>query len=114
MLDQYRKLPVKPDEYEKSVYTTWRMCYDQLEEASGSKSMLWLLAYLHHDGITEELFERATTSLKSYEPIIPPTEVEAAASDYVQNYLSRFLDPDGQWDTLLFSDAINELASYSH
>jgi hypothetical protein len=114
MLEEYSNLRVKIDGYKKTVYTTWRMCYDLLEHNGDSQRILWLIAYLHHDGITENIFQRAAINLKTLtQSQLPPSDVEMAARNYVKEYLSRFLDSSGHWDAMLFSGAISELASYS-
>ncbi|CEL57627.1 hypothetical protein RSOLAG1IB_02370 [Rhizoctonia solani AG-1 IB] len=79
--------------------------------------MLWLMAFLHHDLITEEIFERAATNL-SLDPkarifLLPPTETLINAYIHVEEYLSQFLDHTGRWDSLQFLNVINEIASYS-
>jgi tetratricopeptide (TPR) repeat protein len=110
-LEQYSKLRVKVDDYQKTVYTTWKMCYDLLGQ--DSQPMLWLITFLHHNTITENIFQRAATNMHSYMPLLPPTEVEAAALAYVQKYLGTFLDSDGQWDSLRFSEVMSDISSYS-
>jgi tetratricopeptide (TPR) repeat protein len=112
MLEQYRKLPVKVDDYPKTVYTTWKMCYDLLDEGA-SRQMFWLIAFLHHDTIAEGIFRRAAINMQSYEPELPPTNVETTARAHVEDHLRQFLGTSGHWDPVLFSDAIGELASYS-
>ncbi|CUA74258.1 Kinesin light chain [Rhizoctonia solani] len=113
MLDEYNELPVtaKLDEREDTVYTTWRMCYDQLTPES--RKLLWLIAYLHYDGIPEEIFERAAILLRSKEYPLPFTDIESQAQAYVSRYLSTFLDADGNWDEISFMRVMSNLTSYS-
>jgi hypothetical protein len=110
-LEQYLKLRVKLDDYGKTVYTTWKMCYDLLGQ--DSRPMLWLMTFLHHDGITSEIFRRAAINAHSYKPKLPPTELETAAYEHVQQYLGTFLNSEGHWDSLRFSELIGEISSYS-
>ncbi|KEP51233.1 kinesin light chain [Rhizoctonia solani 123E] len=113
MLDEYNELPVtaKLDERGDTVYTTWRMCYDQLKPES--RELLWLIAYLHYDGIIEDTFKRATQSIHSQKYPLPPTNLESQALDHVKRYLSTFLDADGKWDTIKFTRVMADLTSYS-
>jgi hypothetical protein len=82
MLEQYSGLSVTVDGYEKTVYTTWRMCYNLLEQDGDSQRMLWLMAFLHHEDINEGIFERAAINMQTYTPQLPPTEIEASALNY--------------------------------
>ncbi|CAE7146267.1 unnamed protein product [Rhizoctonia solani] len=113
MLERYKHLPdiAKLDERGDTVYTTWRMCYDQLKPES--RELLWLIAYLHYDGITEEIFKRAAQYMHSREYTLPPNDREAQARDRVKQYLSRFMDSNGTWDSLKFDEVMADLTSYS-
>ncbi|CUA68424.1 Nephrocystin-3 [Mus musculus] [Rhizoctonia solani] len=61
-LEQFTKLPNKPDAYSETVYTTWIMCHDLL--GPDARQVLAILGYLYHNGITENLFRRAALNLK--------------------------------------------------
>ncbi|CAE6386510.1 unnamed protein product, partial [Rhizoctonia solani] len=113
MLDEYNELPVtaKLDERGDTVYTTWRMCYDQLTPES--RKLLWLIAYMHYDGISEDIFKRAAILSRSKKYPLPFTDIEAQAQTYVSQYLSIFLDVDGHWDRISFMRVISNLTSYS-
>ncbi|CAE7228198.1 unnamed protein product, partial [Rhizoctonia solani] len=113
MLESYKNLPnvAKLDERGDTVYTTWRMCYDQLQHKS--RELLWLIAYLHYNGITEEMFKRAAQNMDSREYALPPNDREAQARDRVKQYLSRFLDSNGGWDSMKFAEVMADLRSYS-
>ncbi|KAL5636635.1 hypothetical protein ACGC1H_000556 [Rhizoctonia solani] len=112
MLEQYNRLPVRVDDYDKTVYTTWMLCYELLENRA-SQQLLWLIAFLYPKGITTEIFQRSSTSMQSFYPIIPLSDLEHAADDYLKEYLGQFQRYEGQWDAITFSDVISELASYS-
>jgi len=43
------------NEYEFAVYATWKLSYDKL--GSPAKTLLQILTFLHHEGITEEIFK---------------------------------------------------------
>ncbi|CUA74452.1 Nephrocystin-3 [Mus musculus] [Rhizoctonia solani] len=112
MLEQYRGLPAtaKLDDYGETVYTTWKMCHNQLQPES--RSMLSLMAYLHYDRISESIFENAFLGIESHENVIPQTELEVLAQNHVNQYLSTF-DSDGSWDSLRFATVMTDLISYS-
>ncbi|QRW09737.1 kinesin light chain [Ceratobasidium sp. AG-Ba] len=110
MLERYSKLPANIDDYGKTVYTTWVMSYERLSDRA--KGLLWLLAYLHHDMIREETFERATTHLDR-EPIIETSPNSQETWRYVKDYLAHFLDSNRLWDSSKFSTVVDELQSCS-
>ncbi|CAE6375220.1 unnamed protein product [Rhizoctonia solani] len=113
MLDGYNELPAtaKLDKRGDTVYTTWRMCYDQLKPESCE--LLWLIAYLHYDGISVDIFKRAAKDMHSHTYRLSPTDLESQARSHVQRYLSTFLDFDGNWDSVRFTRAMAGLTSYS-
>ncbi|CAE6460118.1 unnamed protein product [Rhizoctonia solani] len=109
MLEEYNKLPAaaKLDERGDTVYTTWRMCYDQLQPVS--RELLWLIAYLHYDGIFEDMFKRAAQYMGSKHYPLPLTNPESQAQSHVMQSLSTFLDRDGKWDTVKFTQVMADL-----
>ncbi|CAE6541991.1 unnamed protein product [Rhizoctonia solani] len=113
MLDEYNNLPAmaKLDERGDTVYTTWKMCYDQLSPES--RALLWLIAYLHYDGISEDIFKRAAKSTNPESYPLPLTDLATKAQGQVRQYLSTFLDADGNWDPIKFTRIIADLSSYS-
>ncbi|KAL5631739.1 hypothetical protein ACGC1H_007295 [Rhizoctonia solani] len=113
MLEEYNKLPAaaKLDERGDTVYTTWRMCYDQLQPVS--RELLWLIAYLHYDGIFEDMFKRAAQYMGSKHYPLPLTNPESQAQSHVMQSLSTFLDRDGKWDTVKFTQVMADLSAYS-
>ncbi|CUA76638.1 Nephrocystin-3 [Mus musculus] [Rhizoctonia solani] len=113
MLNEYNKLPAmaKLDSRGDTVYTTWKMCYDQLDPES--HQMLWLIAYLHYDRIYEDIFKRAALNIRSRTHPLPLTDLELQAQDLVNEYLLTFLDSDGSWDTVKFMRVVADLIAYS-
>ncbi|EUC66924.1 calcium-independent phospholipase A2-gamma, partial [Rhizoctonia solani AG-3 Rhs1AP] len=113
MLEAYNELPItaKLDQRGETVYTTWRMCYDQLKPKS--RQLLWLIAYLHHDGISVDIFKRAAREMLTKTYPLPLTDLESQAYSHVKQYLSTFLDSDGNWDTIKFTEVMADLKSYS-
>ncbi|CAE7072079.1 unnamed protein product [Rhizoctonia solani] len=113
LLNEYKELPrmAKLDERGDTVYTTWRICYDQLKPES--RELLWLIAYLHYDGIFEGIFERAAHNMHSKHLALPLADLESEAQSLVKQFLSNFFDSDGNWDTIKFARVAADLTSYS-
>ncbi|KAJ7719820.1 P-loop containing nucleoside triphosphate hydrolase protein [Mycena metata] len=109
MKHQARLLNEKPaqsyDQYAWTVYTTWQISFDQLTLPAAM--FLQYCSFLHYNGISEEIFSHASkykfrSNGPSKEELREPRE-----------FLSYFLGPDGEWDSLQFLDATNEVQSYS-
>ncbi|KAJ7458434.1 hypothetical protein FB451DRAFT_960109, partial [Mycena latifolia] len=117
-LDQYLELytenrarllseqPVQShDNYAWTVYTTWQISFDQLSKPAAE--FLQLCSFLHHEGISERIFSRASAydfpaHCSSKEELKDPLE-----------FLSQFLGPVGTWDSLRFMKITNEIQAYS-
>ncbi|KAF8224686.1 hypothetical protein L208DRAFT_1409724 [Tricholoma matsutake] len=107
-LDNYKKHCTKllrehgrqrVDGYEWMVYTTWQISFEKL--SSKAATFLQLCAFMHHDGIAEETFRKATAmSFK---------KIPSSATDFLCN----FPDVNQEWDTTCFLDMTNELWRYS-
>ncbi|KAJ7484031.1 hypothetical protein B0H11DRAFT_1862437 [Mycena galericulata] len=93
------------DNYAWPVYTTWQMSFDRLSEQA--KIFLKLCSFLHHHGISEDIFKNAT----NYR--ISPYGPEKHELDMTLNILSYFLGSSGVWDPLCFVDITNEIRAYS-
>ncbi|CAE6460316.1 unnamed protein product [Rhizoctonia solani] len=113
MLDEYNKLPTTArfDERGDTVYTTWKMYYDQLQPES--RELLWLIAYMHYDGIFEDMFRRAAENMHTKCYPLPLADSQLQVQRRVTQYLSTFLALDGQWDTVRFTRVMADLTSYS-
>ncbi|KAG8765205.1 hypothetical protein FRC12_007632 [Ceratobasidium sp. 428] len=109
-LERYSKLAGNTEEYEKTVYTTWVMSYERLKPHT--QRTLGLMAYMHHGGITEDMFKRAASHIDRT-PTIPPDDEELVTRQYVHDCLTPFLDEDGHWDSNAFSTVMDELVLYS-
>ncbi|KAJ7907873.1 P-loop containing nucleoside triphosphate hydrolase protein, partial [Mycena leptocephala] len=99
--------PAQPhDGYENTVYTTWKISFDRLSKCAAT--LLQLFSFLHYQGISEELFSRAS----QYEPDLrfdpPKEEVQEPL-----HFLSQFLGPTGEWDSFLFLKVMKEIQAYS-
>jgi len=53
------------DPYSLAVYSTWRLSYDKLDESA--RIFLQVCSCLHHEGISEEMFEKAALSQHNLE-----------------------------------------------
>ncbi|KAJ7452294.1 hypothetical protein FB451DRAFT_696911 [Mycena latifolia] len=93
-------------EYGWSVYTTWQISFQKLSRQA--RELLELCSFIHHDGITEELFRQAA----SYEITANgPTEADLQES---LDFLAQFLNsPGSKWDSLKFIVLTDELARFS-
>ncbi|CAE6440361.1 unnamed protein product [Rhizoctonia solani] len=113
MLDEYNELldTAKLDKRGDTVYTTWKMCYDQLKPESCE--LLWLIAYLHYDSISVDIFKRAAQAIHSKTYPLPLTDLESQAQSHVKQYMSTFLDCENNWDSVRFSRVTSDLTAYS-
>ncbi|KAJ7463211.1 hypothetical protein FB451DRAFT_1494016 [Mycena latifolia] len=104
-----RLLAEKPsqshDNYAWTVYTTWKISFDQLSDKA--KTFLKLCSFLHYQGISENIFKNATKY--TFEHSGPSKE----ELEMPLQLLSQFLGPSGAWDPLCFLDIINEIRAYS-
>ncbi|KAG9104906.1 hypothetical protein FRC07_009686 [Ceratobasidium sp. 392] len=97
MLHRDSGLPLELSDYEKTVYVTWAMSYNLLSKRA--QKMLWLMAYLQWDQITQEIFRRATLNMRIFKLALNETK----------SYLGNFLDSDGAWDLDSFLTTITEI-----
>ncbi|KAJ7756939.1 hypothetical protein B0H16DRAFT_1457834 [Mycena metata] len=109
MKNQARLLSEKPaqsyDRYAWTVYTTWQMSFDRLTPPAAM--FLQHCSFLYYNGISEEIFRNAS----KYQ-FIPKGPSKEELQEPLQ-FLSHFLGPTGEWDSLQFLDAMNEVQSYS-
>ncbi|KAJ7348471.1 hypothetical protein DFH08DRAFT_743874 [Mycena albidolilacea] len=109
LANRARLLSEKPtqshDDYAWTVYTTWKISFDQLSKPAAM--LFQLCSFLHHERISQEIFSDA--SKYEFRAIAPPTNELQHALDF----LSHFLDTNGNWDPLCFIDTTTELTAYS-
>ncbi|KAJ7700991.1 hypothetical protein B0H16DRAFT_1834326 [Mycena metata] len=92
-------------DYERTVYTTWKMSFDRLSPPAAI--FLQFCSFIHREGISEEIFSRAA----DYNfPSFGPSQEELQPS---LEFLSQFQGPNGQWDTIAFLEVTTEITSYS-
>ncbi|KAJ6603199.1 hypothetical protein DFH09DRAFT_899330, partial [Mycena vulgaris] len=93
------------DDYARTVYTTWQISVDQLSQPAAT--ILQLCSFLHHKGISEEIFSKAF--LYDF-PSYGPSREELHD---VLKFLSQFSGPTGVWNSLKFMHVMNEITAYS-
>jgi len=95
--------------YQYTVYTTWEISLRVIEGMSGDAAkdavkLLQMFSFLHHDGISEEMFHRAWTGLWN-----------GKYSNWIKEYQLRILFRQRflQWDPQPFRKALSILSSFS-
>ncbi|KAJ7713106.1 P-loop containing nucleoside triphosphate hydrolase protein [Mycena metata] len=93
------------DDYAQTVFTTWQISFDQLSNLAAT--LLQLCSFLHYTGISEDMFSTASKyDFPSWSP--PREELEKPLE-----FLSHFVEPTGEWNSLKFLDVTNEIKAYS-
>ncbi|KAJ7227891.1 hypothetical protein B0H12DRAFT_978139, partial [Mycena haematopus] len=107
--NQARLLREKPvqshDCYAWTVYTTWQISLDRLSPIAAM--LLQHCSFLHYNGISEKIFSDAS-EYKFYSN--SPSKEELWET---LEFLSHFQTPTGEWDSLQFVKAMNEVKAYS-
>ncbi|KAJ6471935.1 P-loop containing nucleoside triphosphate hydrolase protein [Mycena sanguinolenta] len=120
-------------DYAWAVYTTWEMSFRKLSQPAAM--FLQLCSLLHQDDIFEEIFSRAANLLFSLpESLNKPRRLKKLKSKLMKivslggsqsesvlelsltkakEFLSHFVGPTGEWDSLQFLKITNEIAMYS-
>ncbi|KAJ7115307.1 P-loop containing nucleoside triphosphate hydrolase protein, partial [Mycena epipterygia] len=93
------------DNYAWTVYTTWEISFKKLSPPAAI--FLQLCSFLHHQGISEQIFKNATNY--TFRPSSPSREELQMA----HKFLSHFLGSDNVWDPFSFIDMTNEVRAYS-
>ncbi|KAG9120847.1 hypothetical protein FRC07_003496 [Ceratobasidium sp. 392] len=110
-LDKYQDILIKVDGYQHSVYTTWYLSYRLL--SSRAQRLLWLMALVHHDGITEYLFRGAALNTEAYRDAVPESDIDMQFYAYAAEMLQPYLNSDDSWNSDAFLAVMTELMSYS-
>ena len=111
LLEEYRTQVQKIDDYERTVYTTWLMSFEQLSPQAAT--LFKICAFLHHDGISEAIFQNAARNLATYVPRLPTTNQESDSLSMAKDFMNWFRMTEGFWDTQKFLNVITEIRSYS-
>jgi hypothetical protein len=98
------------EEYKYTVYTTWEISLQAIEAMPGhgakdAMELLQMFSFLHHDGISEEIFRRAWTGLWN------GGEYSGLIKDYQLSILLRQRPP--LWDPTEFRKVLSILSSFS-
>ncbi|QRV99875.1 nephrocystin-3 protein [Ceratobasidium sp. AG-Ba] len=112
ILEEYRKILPKPSDYDWTVFTTWHISYEKL--SGGVARLLHILGFLHHEGITEAIFQNACERMLSYQSELVSSAQDRSIRQTVIEFLkSSFCTQDSEFNKLAFLDSIRELRSYS-
>ncbi|KAJ7187723.1 hypothetical protein B0H12DRAFT_1307721, partial [Mycena haematopus] len=95
------------DDYISAVYTTWDMSFKKLSLQAAM--FLQLCSFLHRDDIFEEIF----MSSKFCNKISIQTTKKDIKLVKAREFLSHFVGPTGEWDSLKYLNITNELKAYS-
>ncbi|KAJ7692002.1 hypothetical protein B0H16DRAFT_1486594 [Mycena metata] len=93
------------DDYAQTVFTTWQISFNQLSHLAAT--LLQLCSFLHYTGISEEIFSIA--SKYNFPSWLPPRE----ELEEPLEFLSHFVGPTGEWNSLKFLDITTEIKAYS-
>ncbi|KAJ7713101.1 hypothetical protein B0H16DRAFT_1702593 [Mycena metata] len=93
------------DDYAQTVFTTWQISFNHLSHLAAT--LLQLCSFLHYTGISEDMF--CTASKYDFPSWLPPREELQEPLEF----LSHFVEPTGEWNSLKFLDITNEIKAYS-
>ncbi|KAF8600495.1 hypothetical protein BDV93DRAFT_476415, partial [Ceratobasidium sp. AG-I] len=110
LLEEYQGLVQKTDDYKLTAYATWRVSYRQLH--LNAVRLLQFFAFMHHEGISEDIFRYASLKAEEHESIAL-TDEEPAIKTAVVEFLTEFKTSNHVWYRPAFLNAINEIRSYS-
>ncbi|KAG8693431.1 hypothetical protein FRC09_010517 [Ceratobasidium sp. 395] len=96
ILEEYRSLVQKIDDYESTVYTTWR-----------------IFAFMHHEGISEEMFRRANIELTNLESGSSAGIQKSALDPVFVDFMRGLRTSNSVWHRPAFLKIVNEARSYS-
>ena len=108
LLEEYRDYKHKMGSYEWTVYTTWQLSFERLRTHSAqAATFLQHCAFLHHDGISQAIFQNAAANIESF-----ADDQESNSLSDAKDFLGLFLT-SGTWDTRKFLGIISDIRSYS-
>jgi len=101
LLEEYRMQVQKIDDYERTVYTTWFMSFEQLSPHAATFfkicAFFKICVFLHHDGISEAIFQNAARNLENYAPHLPATNEELDSLSVAKDFMNWFQPTEGLW-----------------
>lgn len=68
----------KPDEYNHTAHATWRVSFDRLKPIA--RQFFELLAFMHYEQISEDIFRLATIRFTSQMSRLPPIDEELVSA----------------------------------
>ncbi|CAE6483275.1 unnamed protein product [Rhizoctonia solani] len=110
LLEQYKYLPQKLDDYQWTVFTTWRVSLRKL--SPHAVELFYLIAFMHHDRILEETFRRACFKANITERVAYNGDY-SSAENAVASFLFNLRSSSGSWCRPSFLRLITEIRSYS-
>ena len=97
------------DDYQYTVYTTWEVSRQMIEEMSSEAGqnaleLLQIFSFLHYEGISEEIFSQAYHTLRNGRP-----------SDWMLSHLPKIVlhRSRQEWDAYTLRMAVSVLLSFS-
>ncbi|KAF8143439.1 hypothetical protein K438DRAFT_1633587, partial [Mycena galopus ATCC 62051] len=93
------------DGYSLSVFTTWQISFEKLSQPAAT--FLQLCSFIHWDGISEDIFHRASR----YSSLTGDLAEDDLGNAW--EFLSHFVGPSREWNTLDFVKITNEIKAYS-
>jgi len=72
-----------------------------------------ICAFLHHEGISEAIFQNAACNLANYVPDLPATNQESDCLSALKDFMNWFQTTEGLWDMQKSLDIIIEICLYS-
>ncbi|KAH7333798.1 hypothetical protein B0J17DRAFT_578173 [Rhizoctonia solani] len=92
---------------QKLMQSTCALGFRNLDDHKSN--FIQVLAFMHHRGISEEVFQRAAERLSTYSPTLPPTETETRVSCFLKTLLDPFIDEESSWNSTNFMYLMAEL-----
>ncbi|KAJ7073847.1 P-loop containing nucleoside triphosphate hydrolase protein [Mycena amicta] len=97
-------------DYDGTVYTTWKMSFAQLSQVEPlAAQFLQLCSFIHWEGITEDIFQRASMYKIGDGPLDPTVDILESSLEF----LSRFKNTDMTWNSLIFEQMASHISGYS-
>ncbi|KAJ7049641.1 P-loop containing nucleoside triphosphate hydrolase protein, partial [Mycena amicta] len=94
-------------DYEWTVYTTWEMSFKQLKPVAAQ--FLQLCSFIHFEGITEDIFKRASEYTPGHGLLDPSLNILQPGLDL----LSKFVNAESKWSSMAFADMMSDICGYS-
>jgi hypothetical protein len=91
------------DPYGVSAYAAWKLIYDKLD--ASARSFLQICSMLYHEGISEQMFEKASLSQEQLE--------DPELQNKVTQLLNQLGKKDVHWSSWDFLQVVKCLGSYS-